>query len=188
MSHCLPASDMTPAAATDKPGNLTETPPSEEPQADADLELAVGTEVVTQEGAVAPASQQMQDGSPTQGLHLQLTYLEPELAHHQTAAAAREASQELRLQGGTKSQIPEARAATDPKEGSSWEGGGSPVQLDLNLDTQLPEPAADNAAGAGQRSPQPAPRRGWWNQPWSVAQQHAEDADSLPAGLASPHA
>lgn len=193
--HCLPASGIAPAAATDRPGNLSESARSEELQAEASLEPAVGTEVVAQEVADAPASHQMLNGSPTQGLHLQLTYLEPELANHHTRpattaaakAAAREAPQELRLQLVTECQVPEGHATTDLHEGSCWEGGRSPAQLDLNLDTQLPDLPADKAAVGGQRSPQPALGRGWWNQPWSAAQ-HVEDADSFPAGLASAHA
>lgn len=191
-AQSLPASDTAPAPATDRPRSPTESAWSAEHEAkpEASPELAVGTELVPQDVALVP-SHEMLGRSPTQDLQLQLTYLEPELAGHHAEPAAEADSKQLCLQRAAQMQPPEAHADPDMNGDSCWEDVSSPARLDLNLDTQLPDPPADKAgslcraAAGGQKSPQPcALRRGWWNQPWSVAQ-NVEDADSLPAGLAS---
>lgn len=186
------------AAAPAGRHHLTESPQSEVHQADAGMspKVTVGAGVGAPQAAsvreALSASPQRLPGSPTPDLQLQLTYLEPELAARHAEPAEETASQQLRLQLTTEPPMPEANAANVTLDESCRDGVRSPARLDLNLDTQLPEQPADKAPSVcapagGQKSP--ALNRGWWNQPWSVAQhvQPAEDADSLPAGL-QPHA
>ena len=142
-------------------------------------------------------SQQMLLGSPTQDLRLQLTHVEPALADQCAVGAAEAFSQQPQLKPPAE-QLPhqawQAQQAQHAQQGPVADvqddlcqaAGESPAQLDLNLDTQVPDQAAPvreplaSAPTGEQKSPEV--RRGWWNQPWSVAHQ-PEDADSLPAGL-----
>ena len=186
-----PSPVVAPASRHD---HLTESAQPEVHQTDAGAspQVPVGAEVGTAQAAAvhkAPlAAQQMRPGSPTPHLQLQLTYLEPELADHHAGPAAEAASQQLQLQLTTEPPMREAHAASVDLDDACRDGVQSPAELDLNLDTQLPDPSADKApsvcAPAG-GCKSPAPNRGWWNQPWSVAQhvQPAEEPDSLPAGL-----
>ena len=126
-------------------------------------------------------SQQMLPSSPTQDLRLQLTYMEPASQQPQLHLAAEPLAKQAQ-QGQHAEQGPDVQ--DDPCQAA----GESPVQLDLNLDTQVPDqpalvkaPMAHAPAGV-QKSPEPDLRRGWWNQPWSIAQQ-TENANSLPAGV-----
>ncbi len=126
--------------------------------------------------------------SPTQNLHLQLTCLESQAAQeHPLPAVASPPQQQLRLhltnlQASQAAQKAEQRAEDGVDE--PCEAFSSPARLSLNLDTQLPDqevvpPASKAVPGAGlQRSPQPAARRGWWGQPWSLAQQPEETQPS----------
>ncbi len=128
--------------------------------------------------------------SPTQNLHLQLTCLESQAAEeHPLPAVASPPQQQLRLQStnlhaSQAAQHAEQRAEDGVDE--PCEAFSSPARLSLNLDTQLPDqevvpPASKAVPGAGaglQRSPQPAARRGWWSQPWSLVQQPEETGPS----------
>ena len=182
-----PAPIVAPASPAGRHGDLAD----EAHQADADAcpEPAVGAGKIALGGvSVHEPLPTSLPGSPTQDLHLQLTYLGPEPADHHAEPAAEAASQQLRLQLATEPSM--AHDAADVQDASCQDVVGSPAQLDLNLDTQLPDLPAEKAelvsapVGGQKKSPQPALKRGWWNQPWSVAQ-HAEDVDSLPAGLTS---
>ena len=182
---------VAPASRRD---HLSGSPQPEVHQTDAAAspQPIVGAKVGSAQAATvnkAPsAPQQTLPGLPTPDLQLQLTYLEPELADHHAGPAAEAALQQLRLQLTTEPPMPEAHAANVVLGESCRDGVQSPAELDLNLDTQLPDLSADKAPSVcapvgGHKSP--ALNRGWWNQPWSVAQhvQPAEDVDSLPAGL-----
>ena len=167
---------------------------AQEPTADADMHEESVPEAVrgTHEAEVAhkavAVSDQMVHESPTQDLQLQLTYLEPDadVCHSETADKAE--LQQLDLQLTTEVQSPAAQLAADMHDDSRKAAGDSPAQqdLNLNLDTQLPAdadkavPAA--AALAAHTSPQPPFMRGWWNQPWSIAD-HAEEAAPPAAGM-----
>ena len=213
-----PAPAVAPDDTLGRQGNSTESPqPEAHSQAAAGGRAKLPVRAGSGSAQAAPvqeppaATQQMLPGSPTQDLHLhlQLSYMEPELAHHHAGPAGDDhagghagpaghdhaepagdaASQQLCLQLATEPPLPEA-PAEDAGRDESWRGGvGSPARLDLNLDTQVPEQQnADKAASVcaavgGHKSP--ALNRGWWAQPWSAAQhaQPAEDADSFPAGL-----
>ena len=173
---------------------LTDAAQSDVHQADAEAspQVIVGAEAGSPPAVSAyeapSASQQMLPGSPTPDLQLRLTYLEPEQAAHHDRPAGEAAVQQLHLHLATEPSMPEPHAGNVMQDESCQDGVQSPAELDLNLDTQLPDPSADRAPSVcapvgGQKSP--ALKRGWWHQPWSVAQhvQPAEDADSLPAGL-----
>ena len=132
--------------------------------------------------------QQPLPDSPTQNLHLQLTCLESQAAEdHPFPAVASPPRQQLRLQL-TNPQASQAAQHAEQRAGHGvdepCEAFSSPARLSLNLDTQLPDqevlpPASKTVPGVGlQRSPQPATRRGWWGQPWSVAQQPEETGPS----------
>lgn len=164
---------------------LTESSQSDVRQADAGPRSpVVGAEVGSPQAVcvheAASAAQQVPPDSPTPDLQLQLTY---DLADHHAEPAGEAASPQLRLQLTAEPPVPEAAANVVLDESCREQ-----AELDLNLDTQLPDLPADKAPSVcapvgGQKSP--ALNRGWWNQPWSVAQhvQPAEDVDSLPAGL-----
>ena len=212
-----PAPVVAPAATAGRQGNSTESPQAEaRSQADAGAHAQLPVRAEAGNAQAAPvqelpaATQQMLPGSPTQDLHLhlQLSYMEPELADHHAGHAGDDhagghagrdhagpagdaASQQLCLQLATEPPMPEAHAEHAVRD-ESWRAGvGSPAGLDLNLDTQVPEQANADKAGSvcaavgGHKSP--ALNRGWWAQPWSAAQhaQPAEDAfaDSFPTGL-----
>ena len=147
-------------------------------------EACIGEAAEAQAAVQAP--QQILPGSPTQCLHLQLTCLESQAAEHHALPAAASPSGQLQLQLTSHPLSPAAQQvpARDGTERCAL--GGSPANLSLNLDTQLPDQAvlADKVTEGvgGQRSPQPAGRRGWWNQPWSVAQ-HSQEPGPPSAGL-----
>lgn len=137
-----------------------------------------------------PVPEIMHPGSPTQNLHLHLTCLDSQAAEQQAIPVAGLQSQQLQLTDHPLSPAAQqAQQALGQDEDEPCEAfGESPAKLSLYLDTQLPDQAAleDRAAAADgvlETTPQPAARRGWWGQPWSVAP-GAEEAASLPAGLA----
>ena len=166
--------------------HLSESSQSDLRHADAGArsQVVVGAEVGSPQAVcvheAASAAQQVPPDSPTPDLQLQLTY---DLTDHHAEPAGEAASPQLRLQLTAEPPVPEAAANVVLDESCREQ-----AELDLNLDTQLPDLPADKAPSVcapvgGQKSP--ALKRGWWNQPWSVAQhvQPAEDVDSLPAGL-----
>ncbi len=123
--------------------------------------------------------------SPTQNLHLQLPCLESQAAEgHPLPAVASPPQQQLRLQL-TNPQASQAAQHAEHGVEEPCEVFSSPARLSLNLDTQVPDqevvpPASKAVPRAGlQRSPQPVARRGWWGQPWSLAQQPEETGPSL---------
>lgn len=155
---------------------------------------AQGTAAAMSQPASAPVGMPvpeiMHPGSPTQNLHLQLTCLDSQAAEQQAIPVAGLQSQQLQLTDHPLSPAAQqAQQALGHDEDEPCEAfGESPAKLSLYLDTQLPDqaPLEDRAAAADgvlETTPQPAARRGWWGQPWSVAP-GAEEAASLPAGLA----
>ena len=187
-----PPAEVHPAAQVTTVADTVELPTAEHSAEEEDPPAQESAALATTPAEVhAPAQpHQPLPDSPTQNLHLQLTCFESQAAEqHPLPAVASPPQQQLRLQltnpqASQAAQHAEQRAEHDVDE--PCEGLNSPARLSLNLDTQLPDqevvPPASKAvpeAGAGlQRSPQPAARRGWWGQPWSLAQQPEETGPS----------
>jgi len=182
-----------PAAQVTTVADTVESPTAEHSAVEEDLPVQEVAAPATTPAKIPVPAQPCQPvpDSPTQNLHLQLTCLESQAAEqHLLPAVASPAQQQLRLQltnpqASKAAQHAEQRAEHGVDE--PCEAFSSPARLSLNLDTQLPDqelapPASKALPGAGlQRSPQPAARRGWWGQPWSVAQQ-PEETGSSPIG------
>ncbi len=180
-----------PAAQVTTVADTVELPAAEH-SAEEDLPVQESAALATTPAEMPVPAQPHQPlpDSPTQNLLLQLTCLESQAAEeHALPAVASPPQQQLRLQltnpqAAQAAQHAEQRAEDGVDE--PFEVLNSPARLSLNLDTQLPDqevvpPASKAVPGAGaglQRSPQPAARRGWWGQPWSLAQQPEETGPS----------
>ncbi|KAL0028399.1 hypothetical protein WJX77_003852 [Trebouxia sp. C0004] len=189
-----PAAEV-PAAQVTTVADTVEFPAAEHNAVEEDLPVQESAALATTpaEMHVPAQSHQPLPDSPTQNLHLHLTCLESQTAEEQfLPAVASPPLQQLRLhltdvQVSQAAQHAEQRAEHGVDE--PCEVFNSPARLSLNLDTQLPDqelvpPASKAVPGDGlQRSPQPAARRSWWGQPWSVAKQPDEIGPSPIGGV-----